>query len=147
MDPQPFSQGNYELNEKCDNHDDWWCLFYWSLFICTGHLQGPWSGPSVWWLQCTHLGTHSSLKRSRTIGFFGEKKNKYFEGNIIKRHQTLEWRPWNRCCVASFSAANHLNQMKSKCWQFTFMNSTDVFKPTFIWFLYYVVTLLNFWSG
>lgn len=78
--------------------------------------------------------------------FFGEKKLN-IEGNIIKRHQTLEWRPWNRCCFASFSAANHLNQLKNKCWLFTFMNSTDVFKPTFIWFQFYVVTLSNFWSG
>lgn len=74
MDPQPCSQGNYELNEKCDNHDDWWCLFYWSLFFCSGHGQSPWRGPSVWWLQCTHIMTHSSPKRSQTVDFLKQRR-------------------------------------------------------------------------
>ncbi len=102
MGPQPFSKGNYELNEKCDNHDDWWCLFYWSLLICTGHGQSPWRGPSVWWLQCTQLVTHSSPKRSRTVEFL--KKRQY---------NKIDIKPWNggpeTDVLPLFCAVNHLN--------------------------------------
>lgn len=47
----------------------WWlmaCVLL-RLLICTGHGRDPWRWPSVWWLQCTHLVTHSSPKRSRIV--------------------------------------------------------------------------------
>lgn len=91
MDPQPFSQGNYELNEKCDNHDDRWCLFYWSLFVCTGHRQGPRRGASERDCCSVHISWLTVPQSTHgLVGFVGGG------GKIIKAiEQKKDMKPWD----------------------------------------------------
>lgn len=66
MEPQPFSQGNYELNEKCDNHYDGWCLFYWSVCLHWAWGVSLEKATIERLLHCTHHETHSSPKHEAT---------------------------------------------------------------------------------